>query len=320
MDASTQKKAGKVKGRPSRVPVISPIKYLSKLKEYFQASNPDDYFKDSPMDKVYAIDKRQFALNLKIRPKMPKEIKYIDGLKECSQLQHQWMICAQNLASLEVIIQFLNILFEDTKGILTNCSLISGCSWNYDYHPLDTMKMLTRQFVDLQKIFQHKYSYYRYQISLRLQSAQIAYKIPPTINAVYINFCINKDTGKLSFHKQLLNRYTQCGSTSPNKEMSDLSSVETSPSPSGNLSIVTEECQVPGEEEIILPTTSTLRVTIQIPEKKPRRSMGKFHRYDQDERTESQDSEGEGSDNEQYSSARNSPCETEDVGGIRTVN
>jgi hypothetical protein len=318
-------KMAKKKGKPSRAPAISPIKYLEKLRKFFESPNQDDYFKNAPMDQVYGIEKRLFSLNGKIKPKLSKDFKYIPGLEGCSQLQNQWMVCAQNLATLEVVIPFLKLLFEDTKGILTNCALIAGCSWKYDFHPLDNIKVLTRQLIDLQRIFQHKYAYYRCQIQLQLKTAQIVYKVPRTIGSIYLNFCIlrNCDTNTLAFRRQVASRHTQSGDHDKPRESDEVIPMVINALPSerplspisSDVSMDHLDCSVPGEEEVILPGASRLTVTIQRPEvEKVRKKKGKFHQYSKHtESQESSDSDSECS----FTSARNSPENV--TNNVRTV-
>src|SRR5579859_337944 len=313
MSASTSKsgKSGKKKGRPSRVPALSPISYIAKLKGFFESNDPDDYFRNLPLEKIYGIDKKRFVQNLKIKPKLPKEYQYIPSLEGCSQLQNQWLMCARSIGTLEIIIQLVNTLFGDTRGLLSNCTLITGCDWNYDYHPLDSIKMLLRQYIDLQKIFSHKYAYYRHQLNLRLQTAQILYEIPIRVRPVYLNLTVftNSDKeGALVFRKQISTRYTQY-------ELSDINltakqSPESTPgkrpySPAvSDISMVEDDCGVPGEQEIQLPKTHGLEINIQVPETtESRKKKGKFRLYNTESITDSSDSDS----NDSFCSAKGSP-------------
>jgi hypothetical protein len=215
--SSDQRRAG----HNGRTPCVSPVHYLRDLLPLFDASDPIDSLSKVGQSPFRNIDRRLIIQNLKVRPKLPPEYAYIKGLQNSSQLQMQWITCAQNMASVKVWLQFFDAARSDANGFLKNTSLLTGVEFVYDVTIFSSINLLYTQFADLYKILQHRHAFLYTKISERLVEQSIVHTLPRIVIPLTLNLSITcrtkgtsgeKDESSflLIFRKQMLNKHVQC--------------------------------------------------------------------------------------------------------------
>ena len=162
---------------PSNLPQVPAVMRGSFLRQFVKSRKA----REASQPQEFMLHKEQIFKNVWITPILPDAHSEISDLKGKNQLQYQWRMCAETIASLQVAIKMLAMLTCDLESMYHNTCMLTGIAYTYSDPPNYHANILRCQFEDLLLFAQNRYEYLQIRLVKAVNFEHINRRIPRSV-------------------------------------------------------------------------------------------------------------------------------------------